>query len=324
MKRAAALAGQTVRLRARFKSLTLGPPAVGRRPVPDHPNNPEMWFLNLLSRLPLVALYVLSDCLYVAIYYVWGFRRELSLANLRNSFPEKDAAELERISRQAYRNACSLIAEVLKGAALEPGALRQRVRIENPEVIDEFISNGQSVVLLASHHCNWEWLLLASCVEFKTSVDAVYKPLRVAAIDRFMLETRSRFGGNPIPVSDFVVEVLRRRGTPRIFALVADQTPPRQEEKHWTRFLSQDTAFFVGADKIARITRSPVFFVGMRRTRRGHYEARLQLLARPPYAREGSEIIEQYARAAEIHIAQYPADWLWMYRKWKYKKPLYA
>ena len=98
----------------------------------------------------------------------------------------------------------------------------------------------------------------------------------------------------------------------------------RDEEKHWTRFLNQDTAFFVGADKIARITRAPVFFVGMTRMRRGYYEARLQLLAEPPYAGEGTDIIERYARVAEAHITQHPADWLWMYRKWKYKKPLYA
>jgi KDO2-lipid IV(A) lauroyltransferase len=283
-----------------------------------------MWFLSLLSRLPLAVLYGLSDCLYVVIYHIWRFRRQLSLSNLRNSFPGKSPAELERISRQSYRNACNLIAEVLKGAVLDARALGERVHLLNPEAIDEYTSAGQSVVLLASHHCNWEWLLLASCVELKVGVDAVYKPLRVAAIDRFMLRTRSRFGGNPIPVSDFLVEVLKRRGSPHIFALVADQTPPRQEEKHWTRFLNQDTAFFVGADKIARITRSPVFFVGMRRIRRGRYEARLQLLSAPPYTPENSDIIERYARAAEEHIAQYPADWLWMYRKWKYKKPLYG
>ncbi len=283
-----------------------------------------MFVLKLLSRLPLGVLYVLTDCLYVVIYHIWRFRRDLSLANLRHSFPDKSAAELERISRHAYHNACDLIAEVLKGAVLGESALRRRVRIVNPEALEPYIRAGQSVVLLASHHCNWEWLLLTSCIELKAGVDAVYKPLRVAAIDSFMLETRSRFGGNPIPVKDFLVEVLKRRGSPRVFALVADQTPPRQDEKHWTRFLNQDTAFFVGADKIARITRSPAFFVGMRRIRRGHYEARLELLAQPPYTPENSDIIERYARAAEAHIARFPADWLWMYRKWKYKKPLYA
>ncbi len=283
-----------------------------------------MSVLKLLSRLPLSVLYSLSDCLYVLVYHGWRFRRTLSLSNLRNSFPDKSAAELERIARQAYRNACDMIAEVLKGAVIDEQELRARVRILNIDALARFTQTGQSVIMLASHHCNWEWLLLASCLEPDVRVDAVYKPLRVAAIDRFILEMRSRFGGNPIAVKDFLSAVLRRRGAARVLALVADQTPPWDEEKHWTRFLNQDTAFFVGADRIARITRAPVFFVGMRRVRRGYYEARLQLLAEPPYSGTGPDITERYARAAEAHIARYPADWLWMYRKWKYKKPICA
>jgi KDO2-lipid IV(A) lauroyltransferase len=216
------------------------------------------------------------------------------------------------------------MAEVVKGAAIGPDEIRQRMRIQNLEILAPYLVVNKPVVLLASHHCNWEWLLLASCLELKVSVDAVYKPLRVAGIDRFMFETRSRFGGHPIAVKDFLVEALKRRDSARVIALVADQTPPREDEKHWTRFMNQDTAFFVGADKIARITRAPVVFVGIARIRRGFYEATLQLLAQPPYAPEGIEIIERYARAAEAHIALHPADWLWMYRKWKYKKPLYA
>ena len=283
-----------------------------------------MLLLKMLSRLPLPVLYALTDVLYVLVYRVWGFRKALSCENLRRSFPDKSAAEIARVARRSYHNAFDLIAEVVKGAAMPSAELRERMRIRNIEILAPYLAANQPVVLLASHHCNWEWLLLASCLELKVSVDAVYKPLRVAAIDRFMLGTRSRFGGNPIAVKEFLVEVMRRRNSARIIALVADQTPPREEEKHWTRFLNQDTAFFVGADKIARIVRAPVFFVGITRTRRGHYEATLQLLAQPPYSGEGTDIIERYARAAEAHIAEHPADWLWMYRKWKYKKPLYA
>ena len=270
-----------------------------------------MLLLKLLSRLPLRILYALTDVLYLLVYRLWGFRKTLTLDNLRRSFPGRSEAEIEGIAAASYRSAFDMIAEVIKGAAMPPAEIRQRMRINNLEVLAPYLGAGRPVVLLASHHCNWEWLLLASSLELKVSVDAVYKPLRVAAIDRFMFETRSRFGGNPIAVKDFLVEVMKRRGSARIFALVADQTPPREEEKHWTRFLNQDTAFFVGADKIAR-------------TSRGHYEATLQLLAEPPYSGEGTDIIERYARAAEAHIAEHPADWLWMYRKWKYKKPLYA
>jgi len=280
--------------------------------------------LKLLSRLPLSVLYVLTDCLYVLVYHVWRFRRKLSLSNLRNSFPDKSTAELELIARQAYHNACDMIAEVLKGAVIGEQELRERVRFVNADALTRFTRAGQTVILLASHHCNWEWLLLAGCLEPGVRVDAVYKPLRVATMDRFFLDMRSRFGGKPISVKDFLSAGLRRRGAARVLALAVDQTPPWNEEKRWMRFLNQDTAFFAGADRIARIMRAPVFFAGMWRVRRGYYEARLQLLAEPPYSGADPDIIERYARAAEAHIAQHPADWLWMYRKWKYKKPLYA
>lgn len=283
-----------------------------------------MIFLRLLSRLPLRLLYALTDFLYLIIYHIWGFRRRLSLDNVRNSFPGRSPDEIEAITRQAYRNACNLIAEVLKGATMPDAEMRQRVRVSNLSLLQPWISAEQPVVLLASHHCNWEWLLQAACLELGISVDAVYKPLRVRAVDRFMLESRSRFGGNPIPVKNFLMEVLKRRKGARIIALVADQTPLASEEKHWTRFLNQDTAFFVGADKIARLIKAPVFFVGMHRSRRGYYEATLHMLSVPPYSRDGTDIIERYARVAEAHIEKHPADWLWMYRKWKYRKPLYA
>ena len=266
-------------------------------------------------------LYVLTDCLYGLIYHVWRFRRDLSLSNLRNSFPDRSAAELELIACQAYHNACDMIAEVLKGAVIGEQELRERVRIVNVDALARFTQAGQTVIMLASHHCNWEWLLMAGCLEPGVRVDAVYKPLRVATMDRFFLEMRSRFGGKPIPVKDILPALLRQRGAARVLALAVDQTPPWNDEKHWTRFLNQDTAFFASADRIARIMRAPVFFVGMRRVRRGYYEARLQLLAEPPYSGAGPDIIERYARAAETHIAQHPADWLWMYRKWKYQKP---
>jgi len=71
----------------------------------------------------------------------------------------------------------------------------------------------------------------------------------------------------------------------------------------------------------------------MRRERKGYYSARLNLLAEPPYLPHpdrdadqatGAAIIESYARALEREIRESPADWLWIERKWKYAKPLYA
>jgi KDO2-lipid IV(A) lauroyltransferase len=69
---------------------------------------------------------------------------------------------------------------------------------------------------------------------------------------------RCRFGGKLIPRKQFVYELLSHAGEPRAYALIADQTPRKEDPKHWTRFLRQDTAFFVGAGKIAKFLESPV------------------------------------------------------------------
>ncbi len=287
------------------------------------------FLLKSLTRLPLPVLYELSRAIFRIAYYVFRWRRPLAATNLRNAFPEKTEAQRAAILKRSYRNLADIIVETVYGFGASAADMQRRVRIDNPELLRQFTERGQSVVLLAAHFCNWEWLLLAAGAQLGLPIDAVYKPQRIAGYDRFLREGRTRFGGNPIPANNFFFEVMKRKGKARAYALVADQTPLKGEEKHWTHFLNQDTAFFVGSDKIARILDAPVLFVSMRRERKGFYSARLNLLASPPYDRTGdreiaAEIIERYARALENEIRRSPADWLWIERKWKYAKPLYA
>jgi Kdo2-lipid IVA lauroyltransferase/acyltransferase len=273
--------------------------------------------LKSLTRLPLPVLYELSRAIFRIAYYVFRWRRPLAAANLRNAFPDMPEAEREAILKQSYRNLADIIVETLHGYGASSAEMQRRVRIENPELLRQCAERGQSVVLLAAHFCNWEWLLLAAGAQLGLPIDAVYKPQRFAGYDRFLREGRSRFGGNPIPANNFLFDVMKRKGQARAYALVADQTPLKKEEKHWSHFLNQDTAFFVGADKIARILNAPVLFVAMRRERKGFYSARLELLAAPPYLPDPDRELEGEIRAS-------PADWLWIHRKWKYAKPLYA
>ena len=278
-----------------------------------------------MTRWPRRVLDDFGYIAYVFVYHVLRWRRALSAENIANAFPEKSAAERAQILQQSYRNLGRFLAEALWGWHARAEELAAQVHFVNPELVDRFTANGQSVVLLAAHFCNWEWLLLTAGNVLKVPIDAVYKPQRLRSVDAFLRAARSRFGGNPIPHQRFMFEVMKRRREVRAYALVTDHTPKHDEEKHWTRFLNQDTAFFVGADKIAKILKAPVIYVAMRRADSGRYTVELKLLAEPPYDRDsGPEIVERYARTLEEEIRRSPADWLWLHRKWKYKKPLYA
>ena len=278
--------------------------------------------LKFLTRLPLPVLYALGAFAYFVTFHVLRWHRELAARNLRNAFPEKSEAERARILRQSYVNLGQTLAETFWGFGASAEMLAKRVTIENRDLIARFVAQKRPVVLLTAHVCNWEWLLPAAGAQFDMPIDAVYKPLRVASLDAFIRETRSRFGGKPIPIQSFLFELMRRAGQPRAYAMVADQTPQRKMDKHWTRFLNQDTAFFTGADKIAHFLDAPVVYVAMRRVAKGHYSVRLHVLVEPPYEDDDDlQVIERYARRLELEIRASPPDWLWVHNKWKYPKP---
>jgi KDO2-lipid IV(A) lauroyltransferase len=278
--------------------------------------------LRFLTRLPLPTLYALGRFAYVVAFHVLRWHRELAARNLANAFPEKSEEERARILRQSYVNLGETLAETFWGFGASADELAKRVVMENRDLIERFVAEKRPVVLLTGHVCNWEWLLPGAGAQFAIPIDAVYKPLRVAGLDAFIRDARSRFGGKPIPIQSFLFELMRRAGEPRAYAMVADQTPPRNMDKHWTTFLNQDTAFFTGADKIAKFLDAPVVYVAMRRVSRGHYSVRLHVLVEPPYEdRDDLQVVERYARQLEKEIRASPPDWLWVHNKWKYPKP---
>ena len=278
--------------------------------------------LRLLARLPLPLLYGVGAFAYFVAFHVLRWHRPLAVRNLANAFPEKSPQERARILKQSYWNLGQTLGEAFWGFGASAAELRRRVVIENTEPVLRFASEKRSVILLTAHMCNWEWLLQAGGAELGFPIDVVYKPIRLASVDDFFREARSRFGGKPIPIERFAFELLRRAGEARAYALVADQTPVRNADKHWTWFLNQDTAFFTGAEKIARFLDAPVVYVAMRRVHRGHYTAQIHVLAEPPYEVDPEPpIIERYARKLEEEIRANPADWLWVHKKWKYPKP---
>jgi KDO2-lipid IV(A) lauroyltransferase len=278
--------------------------------------------LRALAALPLPFLYSLSAFLSFVAFDVLRWRRDQIDRDLALSFPERSPRERRAIRRESCRRFTDVFVETLWGARVSEEELRRRVVFENPDVINEAAARGQSVILLAAHCANWEWLLLSGCATFGFPIDAVYQPQRLAGIDRFLRETRSRFGGSPIPQGEFVFELMSRAGGLRGYALIADQMPRRQDRKYWTRMLNRDTAFFIGAEKIARFLDSPVLYVGISRLRRGYYSVRFVTLAAPPY--EGGDavpIMESFARQLEASVRAAPADWLWLQKRWKYARP---
>lgn len=283
-----------------------------------------MLFFRFLSRLPLRFLYVISDFLYYLLLYVVRYRRRVVLENLRLSFPEKSAADIQTIVKGFYRNLTDLIVETIKMPALPPDELRQRVRFTNAELVQTRLRAGQTVIGMASHQGNWEWIPSASVLN-DMPVDSVYKPLNNAFFEEIMRTIRSSFGAVPTPMSSLPRQMVVRKDVPRIIALVSDQMPGAPEHAYWTDFLHRDTPFYPGTERLARSRKFAVFYLQLVRLRRGYYEATFTLIAEPPYDTvPPGLILERYRDLLEETIRRYPADWLWSHKRWKHQREKYS
>jgi Kdo2-lipid IVA lauroyltransferase/acyltransferase len=282
------------------------------------------WWLRAAAALPWGVLYGLAHLLAWLAWRVFRYRQSVLRENLSIAFPELDERQLRELMYRYYRGFAEVAVEVIKAATLPGQQLRERVAIEGLEAVRELLAGGTPVVLVGAHQCNWEWALLAVSVELGFPLDAAYKPLVDRWAEREMFKLRTRFGSRLVPAQELLGDIIKRGRTPRAIAMIADQEPRTSEHKHWTRFMNRDTAFYVGAEEIARSTRFPVFFVGIRRLRRGYYASDVQLLAAARESLAPGELTERYVRLVEAQICAAPADWPWSHKRWKLKRSLYG
>lgn len=283
-----------------------------------------LFFFRLLTRIPIGVYYVLADLLYYLLAYVIRYRKKVILTNLKRSFPGKSDTEHQQIAKNFYRNFADVLVETLKLPGLSHFELKQRVTFANPELVQRYLTQGQAVLIMASHQCNWEWAPSASVVNGMPA-DAVYKKLNNPNSERMVRFIRANFGAKPVPMKALLREMVTRRKEPRLIALVADQIPDQPEYGYWTTFLHQETPFYPGTERLARSFNLPVFYAEMQRARRGHYTMTFYPISKPPYSDfPPGEIINRYRDLLEKTIQKAPSDWLWSHKRWKHQRDRYT
>ena len=94
-------------------------------------HRPLHFLLSSLARLPWGALYALSSGLFFVLDYLVRYRRSLVNRTLQAAFPEKNSAELQRISAQFYRNFCDQIVETIKLLRATPEEISARFQVDS-------------------------------------------------------------------------------------------------------------------------------------------------------------------------------------------------
>lgn len=274
------------------------------------------------AHLPLKTLYLLSDIAAFILYKVVKYRIGVVRTNLALAFPDKSDEERIKIEKRFYRHLCDIFIETAKLAHISDEEIEKRLRIEGVECVNDALAEGRSVVIMLGHFGNWEWVTSAARKFRPDAISCdIYHPLRDKVFDRVILDLRSRFGTENIPMAHTVRRLLEihREGKKFVCGFIADQRPFTPALKNWTNFLGIDTAYVNGGEVIGVKIGAEFVYGEMMTKKRGHYVLTLSKLIpiedgkENPYSRA-------YLARLEESIRRSPSSWLWSHNRWKRKR----
>lgn len=275
-----------------------------------------------ISWLPFFLLYRISDLGYFIIYHILGYRKEVVWDNLKHAYPAKTDAELERIRRKFYLNFCDQWIETIKLLSISPEALNRRFRADW-SIAQRVLAAKSPAYLLIGHCFNWEWATSAMAQNIPGGkFVALYLPLTSPAFDRLMLKLRSRTGAVMVSMKNLKGGLQKAAGLNHVLGLAADQNPAVTEVADWISFMHRPAPFFRGPDQMPRRAKAPVMMGGVRKVKRGYYEATLEVLTMDASQLGQGEVLRAYVKFLEDALEAQPEIFLWSHRRWKHKPPV--
>ena len=281
-----------------------------------------VWYM--VSLLPMWFLHGISSIISVFLFHVIRYRRKVVHENIKSSFPELSPRKRWMIERRFYTHFCDLIMESVKYFSISKWNIKRRMRFKGIERVEESVRKGRSCGVLLGHYGNWEWVSsMPLWIDPKLCLcTQLYHPLENYVTDQLILYTRRRFGGVNIQMDKSIKYMVnyRNEGRPILVGFISDQAPFWDNIYYWSDFLHHETPWFTGGERIMQKLDMDVYYLDVRRVKRGYYTAEYKLITTEPESKEQFWITDQYAQMLEATIKRGPSYWLWSHRRWKRTK----
>ena len=269
--------------------------------------------------LPLQYIHKAGFTLGKVAFPLLKSRRNVALRNLRNAFPELNESRREEIAIRSFQSVSAAFLELLWFKNMTKERIKQRVHIENLELLEQFHKKKKGIIFLTAHFGSWELAVQAISVYSNTKVYAIAKIQSNSFVDRLITHWREMFGVKIIPMSG-VREILRALQQGEIVELAADQSAPKESVA--VEFFGRKVPTFQGPAAFCLKTGAPIILGCTVRQEDGNY--RMCLMNVPTDDLTGVtdenvlELTRRQVRMTEKIIRKYPEQWMWMHKRWKH------
>ena len=272
-----------------------------------------------LSLLPLWILYGLSDLVFLLFMSILPYRKKVVQGNIEKSFPDVSPRDQSVLVRGFYRHFSDLLVESIKNLSISKEELLRRMKVLNPEVLQELEKKGKSVLFVSGHFNNWEWFITSQALLVPFESFGIGMPLSNGFWDKKLTERRQRFGLKVVNAKNYK-EMFQQEKAVSVLVLT-DQAPADARKSYWMEFLQQPTPILFGVEQMANEFDLSVVYFSMKKIKRGQYSIEFNILTEDPKSLPYGVLTEKHVKLLEESIIDQPCNWLWSHKRWKRELP---
>ena len=270
--------------------------------------------LILVAWMPFGVRYRAGRLLGMLTYWLARERRYITAINISLCFPELDDGRQRAMVWQSFlENGIGLI-ETATGWVRKPGAFRDQTTLIGLDALEQARAQGRGVLLIGAHFSTLDFG--ANLLSLFHPFGVTYRPHRNALFDAFMLRGRLSNCNGVFDRNDIRGAFRHlKQGKTLWYAPDQDYGP---DHAVYAPFFGRPAATITAGSRFAAFNDSPAFIV--RQHRRGkspHYE--IEFIPVPPPFPSDDEVSDatQLNHLIEQAIRHYPAQYLWMHKRFK-------
>jgi KDO2-lipid IV(A) lauroyltransferase len=267
--------------------------------------------LALLPRRAALAAGALGGAL---AHGVLAEKRGQAIENLRAAFPDAGEREVRRLARESFRAVGRNAVDVVRLSLRGPSALDGLVEIRGLERFDEAARAGRGIVAATAHAGAWE-ILPAVFAARGHRVNVVARPVREARWNEVLRRIREREGVRVVPAGGAAAALVRALRRGEVVGLLADARPARRGRP--VLFFGRPAPTGIGPHALARRTGAPLLPVAVHL---GPGARHVVKVGEPVDVTSAPETLARLSRALERLIREEPAQWVWMYHRWRARR----
>lgn len=274
------------------------------------------FLVRMLGKLPLGIIYPLGTVVGYLLWLTGSRGSKVSVINVRLCYPKLDSVAQSELARQSMIETGKTSLEIVAAWSQPFSTFKKKiVSIEGEHLFLNSIGRGNGLILVSSHLGNFE--VLIQYISQFCNPTILYRPNKMAALDKYMLRQRSRYGAILVPTNSTGIaafgDALRNQG---VIAMAADPEP-RLERGSFAPFFNVPALTGHYIIDLLRDTNADILGIHIARDPDYRFHVYIDEFPETIHSQDMVAALTAMNQVIETRVRGHPTQYQWGYKRFK-------